>query len=202
MCTFLGAAVTLTVADVSPEPIASAEILYLEGYLFDPEEARAAFAKAAQIARGAGRRIALTLSDPFVVERHCEALREFIDTEVDVLFANEVEIMALFKTDDLDVALSGLRGRVAVAAVTRSALGAIIVDGSDLTRTAAEPVNQVVDTTGAGDQYAAGFLVGLAAGRPFRQCARLGAVAAAEVISHFGPRPQVRLRELTASVGL
>jgi len=201
MCTYLGAAVMLTPADVTPTTIAEASILYLEGYLFDPDEARAAFAKAAAAARAAGRSIALSLSDAFVVERHRAGLLAFIDAEVDVLFANEVEIAALFETD-FDKALSALRGRVRIAAVTRGAQGSVVLASGSSVTIGAEPVSKVVDTTGAGDQYAAGFLVGLAAARPLEDCARLGAMAAAEVISHFGPRPQTPLKNLAAAKGL
>ncbi|MGH7023094.1 MAG: adenosine kinase [Caulobacteraceae bacterium] len=201
MCTFLGAAVRLTAVDVHPETIAGAEILYLEGYLFDPEEARAAFAKAAATARAAGRVIALSLSDAFVVERHRAALLDFIDADVDVLFANEAEVGALFESD-FETGLAALRGRVKIAAVTRGAQGSVVLANGASVAVAAEPVARVVDTTGAGDQYAAGFLVGLAAGRPLADCGRLGALAAAEVISHFGPRPITRLADLAAAKGL
>ena len=201
MCTYLGAAVRLTPADVKPDAVAEAEILYLEGYLFDPDDARAAFAKAAAAARAADRTIALSLSDAFVVERHRAGLLDFIDAEVDVLFANEVEISALFETG-FDAALAALRGRVKVAAVTRGAQGSVILANGASVEVAADPAVRLVDTTGAGDQYAAGFLVGLAAGRPFEVCGRLGSIAAAEVISHFGPRPQTRLKDLAAAKGL
>jgi len=196
MCTFLGAAVELTPADVLPEAIAQAEILYLEGYLFDPPAARAAFTKAAAAARTANRTIAFSLSDAFVAE-----LLAFIDTEVDVLFANEAEATALFQTDFAQ-ALGHLRGRVKIAAVTRGAQGSVILAGDGEQQIACEPAAQLVDTTGAGDQYAAGFLTGLAAGRSLADCGRLGSIAAAEVVSHFGPRPQVRLKDLAAARGL
>ncbi|HEY2179505.1 MAG TPA: adenosine kinase [Caulobacteraceae bacterium] len=202
MCTFLGAAVRLTPADIDPEAIAGSEILYLEGYLFDPEEARAAFGKAAHVARAAGRSIALSLSDAFVVERHRPALLDFIDAEVDILFANEAEITALFETNDLDEALARVRGRMRIAAVTRGANGAVVLADGEAVTVPAEPVAKVVDTTGAGDQYAAGFLVGLAGGRSLEVCSRLGAIAAAEVISHFGPRPLVSLKDLAVARGL
>jgi sugar/nucleoside kinase (ribokinase family) len=202
MCTYLGASVRLTPADVAAETIAEAETLYLEGYLFDPEEARRAFAKAAAIARDAGRSIALSLSDPFVVERHRSGLLAFIDAEVDVLLANEAEAGALFETADLEAALEALRGRVRIAVVTRGALGSVILANGATIPVEAEPVAKVVDTTGAGDQYAAGFLVGLARGRPLAECGRLGSLAAAEVIGHIGPRPQTNLEALAASKGL
>jgi sugar/nucleoside kinase (ribokinase family) len=202
MCTYLGASIRLTPADVEAEAIAQSEILYLEGYLFDPDDARRAFAKGAAIARGAGRSIALTLSDPFVVERHRAGLLAFIDAEVDVLLANEAEAGALFHTTDLDAALEALRGRVRIAAVTRGAAGSVILANGSTVSVAAEPVEKVIDTTGAGDQYAAGFLVGLARDRPLAECGRLGSLAAAEVIAHVGPRPQTSLEALAASRGL
>lgn len=201
MCTFLGAAVRLTPKDVNPDAIASARILYLEGYLFDPEDARAAFGKAAAAARAADRTIALSLSDAFVVERHREALLSFIDAEVDVLFANEAEVESLFESD-LESGLAALSGRVKIAAVTRGANGSIVLADGARTKVAAEPAEHVVDTTGAGDQYAAGFLVGLASNRPMAECGRLGSMAAAEVIGHFGPRPQVRLTDLVTVRGV
>ncbi len=201
MCTFLGAAVRLTPKDVDPVAIAGARILYLEGYLFDPEDARAAFGKAAAAARAADRTIAFSLSDAFVVERHREELLSFIDTEVDVLFANEAEIEALFQSD-FETGLAALQGRVKIAAVTRGAQGSVILADGAQTKIAAEPAEKVLDTTGAGDQFAAGFLVGLAGGRPLAECGYLGSMAAAEVIAHVGPRPQVRLSELAAVKGI
>lgn len=202
MCTYLGASVRLEPADVAEEDIANADILYLEGYLFDPPRARAAFAKAAGIARGAGRRIALSLSDAFVVERHRAELLAFIDAEVDILLANEVEAMALFEVRTLGALLDAVRGRVAIAAVTRSAEGSIILAGSEMIPIEAARAVRLVDTTGAGDQYAAGFLVGLTRRRPLAECGALGSLAAAEVIDHFGPRPQRPLAELAMDQGL
>ncbi len=202
MCTYLGAANQLIPADVDAKVIEAASIVYLEGYLFDPEDARRAFAKAAGLAHGAGRRIALTLSDAFVVERHRESLLEFIDTQVDIVFANAAEIGSLFQTDDFDAAVQAIRGRAKIAAITRSEHGSVIVAGETLHEVQAARVEKVVDTTGAGDQYAAGFLFGLAQGRPLDVCGRLGSLAAAEVISHYGPRPQVSLRDLAAASGL
>lgn len=202
MSTFLGASNQLTAADVDPDLIAASSILYLEGYLFDPEEARRAFAKATALARTNSRMIALTLSDSFVVERHRGALLGFIDSEVDILFANAAEICALFETDDVDAAINAVRGRARIAAVTRGEDGSTILAGDQIHQIAASPVAKVLDTTGAGDQYAAGFLFGLAKGRSFPECGRLGSLAAAEVISHYGPRPQVSLKDLTAAAGL
>jgi sugar/nucleoside kinase (ribokinase family) len=202
MTTFLGAAALLAPQDVDADTVAAAEVVYLEGYLFDPGEARAALQKAARLARQAGRKVALTLSDAFVVERWRDALLEFLDTDVDLLFANEVEVNALFQTGDFDAALSSLRGRVPMAAVTRGPAGSVILSGGDAIEVAAEPVEKVVDTTGAGDQYAAGFLYGLAHQRPLPECGRLGSIAAAEVIGHYGPRPQTPLAELARAAGL
>ncbi|MGI8840567.1 MAG: adenosine kinase [Caulobacteraceae bacterium] len=201
MCTFLGAAVALTADDVAPATLQAEKVTYLEGYLFDPPRARRAFAKAAALARGAGRPIALTLSDAFVVERHREALLGFIEGQVDILFANEAELLSLFETADFEAASVAVAGKVEIAAVTRSAKGSIVLAGGERHVVAAFPVERVVDTTGAGDQYAAGFLVAFAAGKPLEACARLGSLAAAEVISHYGPRPQASLRALAAANG-
>jgi sugar/nucleoside kinase (ribokinase family) len=201
MSTFLGACVNLTAADVDPSTIEAAGIVYLEGYLFDPDEARRAFAKAAGLAHAAGRLIALSLSDAFVVERHRHALLAFIDTQVDILFANEAEISALFETSDAYAATQAIRGRVAIAAVTRGEAGSIIVTPGVEHAIPADTVVRVVDTTGAGDQYAAGFLHGLANERPLDECGRLGTLAAAEVIGHYGPRPEMSLRDLAMERG-
>jgi sugar/nucleoside kinase (ribokinase family) len=202
MCTFLGASVELSDDDVDAATVEAAKIVYLEGYLFDAEAARRAFAKAAGLAHGAGRMIALTLSDGFVVERHRAGLMGFIETQVDLLFANETEICALFETTDFDAAVTALSPHVKLAAVTRSAAGSVILANGERFSVKAEPVEKVVDTTGAGDQYAAGFMFGLSQGRPPVECGRLGSLAAAEVISHYGPRPQVSLKDLAASKGI
>jgi sugar/nucleoside kinase (ribokinase family) len=202
MCTFLGASNQLTAADVDPAVIEGAAIVYLEGYLFDPPEARRAFAKAAGLARASGRTLAITLSDAFVVERHRRGLLEFIETEVDLVFANEAEITSLFETADFDAAARAIRGKAKMAAVTRSEKGSVVVTADASVSVGAFPVDKVVDSTGAGDQYAAGFMLGLARGRPPEVCAKLGGLAAAEVISHYGPRPQVSLAELAAAHGL
>ena len=198
MSTFLGASVFLTPADVDAEMIKAAHAVYLEGYLFDAPGARAAFVKAAGIARDAGRLIAITLSDAFVVERHRDALMAFITEEIDLVFANEVETMALFQTTDFDVAASALGKIARIAAVTRGAEGSVVLSDGRVETVKAAPVAQVIDTTGAGDQYAAGFLFGLARGRPLAECARLGHIAAGEVIGHYGPRPQTSLKDLAA----
>ncbi len=199
MCTFLGAANQLTVADIDPAVIEAAAVTYLEGYLFDPAEARAAFAEAASLAHAAGRQVSITLSDSFVVERHREALLDFLGS-VDVLFANEAELTALFETD-FDAAAAAVRGRCRLAAVTRSEKGSVLITPEETHAVPAAPVDKVVDTTGAGDQYAAGVLFGLARGLPLPECGRLGSLAAAEVISHYGPRPMTSLKELATSSG-
>ncbi|MDB5424489.1 MAG: carbohydrate kinase, PfkB family, partial [Phenylobacterium sp.] len=201
MCTFLGASVEFTDSDVDAATVEAAKIVYLEGYLFDAEAARRAFAKAAALAHGAGRMIALTLSDGFVVERHRAGLMGFIETQVDLLFANETELCALFETTDFDAALAALRPHVKLAAVTCGAAGSVILSQGERLSVKAEPVEKVVDTTGAGDQYAAGFMFGLSRGRPLQQCGQLASLAAAEVISHYGPRPQVSLKDLAAAKG-
>jgi sugar/nucleoside kinase (ribokinase family) len=202
MCTFLGASVEFTDTDVEPEIVEASKIVYLEGYLFDAEAARRAFAKAAALAHGAGRRIALTLSDSFVVERHRGGLLGFIESQVDLLFANESELLALFETTDFDEACEQLLRRCELAAVTRSEKGSVILSKGETLHIPAEPVEKIVDTTGAGDQYAAGFMFGLSSGRSLADCGRLASLAAAEVISHYGPRPPVSLKDLAAAKGL
>jgi sugar/nucleoside kinase (ribokinase family) len=202
MCTFLGASVQFTDADVEPQTVEAAKIVYLEGYLFDAEPARRAFAKAAALAHGAGRKIALTLSDSFVVERHRGALKGFIENQVDLLFANEAELLSLYETDGFDEACEQLLRHCDLAAVTRSEKGSVVLSKGETLHIAAEPVEKVVDSTGAGDQYAAGFMFGLSQGRSLHDCGRLASIAAAEVISHYGPRPQVSLKDLAASKGL
>ena len=202
MSTCLGAAALLTPDDVDPAIIEAAHIVYLEGYQFDPPEARRAFAKAAGLARASERLIALSLSDSFVVHRHRAALLGFIESEVDVLLANEDEITALFETDDFEIAAEACRGKAKISALTRGAKGSVIIAGEQTLTIAAHPPEKVMDTTGAGDQYAAGFLFGLAQGRALTACGRLGALAASEVIAHYGPRPQVSLKDLAAAAGL
>jgi len=202
MSTFLGAANQLTPDDIDGDVVEASEILYLEGYLFDPSDARAAFERAADVAHAAGRRVAVTLSDTFVVDRWRDELRAFIETSCDIVLANEAELLSLFQLTDFEAALSELRAIVDTAAVTRSEKGSVVVSGDERIEIAAYPVGKVVDTTGAGDQYAAGFLLGLARGWPLETCGKLGSVAAAEVIAHWGPRPQVSLRALAEAEGL
>jgi len=202
MCTALGAAALLDPDDVDPAVIEGSSIVFLEGYLFDPPPARRAFAKAAGLARGAGRLVALTLSDSFVVDRHRAGLVAFTGAEVDVLFANSDEITSLFETDDFDAAVAAIRGRCSIAAITRGEKGSVIVTRDQIHQIEAVPVEKVVDTTGAGDQYAAGFLFGLAKGLSLSHAGRLGSLCASEVIRHYGPRPQVSLKDLAAKAGL
>jgi sugar/nucleoside kinase (ribokinase family) len=196
MGTFLGASVSLSPGDIDPELIARGKILYLEGYLFDPPRAQDAFRVAASIAHERGRVVALTLSDPFCVDRHRHAFLELVKGYVDVLFANEAEICSLYEVHDFDAALQRVRQHCQIAALTRSARGSVIVGGDEVHVIDAHPIDALVDTTGAGDLYAAGFLFGLSRGFDLASCGRLGSVAAAEVISHVGARPQVPLAKL------
>lgn len=198
MHTYLGACVQFGEADVDEAMVAAAEITYLEGYLFDPPAAQRAFRKAARIAHAAGRRVAITLSDPFCVARHRAAFRDFVAKDADILFANEAELLALYETADLAAAIARVRQEVALAAITRSEKGSLVLAGEATVEVAAVPT-KVVDTTGAGDAYAAGFLAALAAGKDLAECGRWGSVAAAEAISHFGARPQADLKALVAA---
>jgi fructokinase len=188
MNTFLGASVAFADVDVDEALIADSAVLYLEGYLFDPPAAQAAFRAAARAARVAGRQVALSLSDAFCVNRHRDAFRSLLP-DVDILFANEAELCALYEANELEDAIEAVRGDVALAAVTRSADGSVILRGGERVDVAAEP-STVVDTTGAGDAYAAGFLAAYTAGRDLAVCGKLGSLAAAEVISHYGARPE------------
>lgn len=202
MCTCLGVASLLEPDDVDEALVRGASIVYLEGYLFDPDAARRAFSKAARIGRDAGRKIALSLSDAFVVERHRPALLAFIDETVDIVFANEAEAKALFETSSFDQAVGLLGARAPIACVTRGEHGSVIVSSGAAEIIPPAPTAQVLDTTGAGDQYAAGVLFGLARGLSTSVCGRLGSLAAAEVIAHYGPRPQASLRDLAVAAGL
>jgi sugar/nucleoside kinase (ribokinase family) len=202
MCTFLGAANQLTVADVDEALIGDSAIVYLEGYLFDPAPARAAFEAAAKAAHDAGRKVAITLSDAFVVGRWRAELLAFIEASADIVLANEVELLALFETEDFDAAAERLARIVEVAAVTRGEHGSVAIRGAERAVVRAFAVHRVVDTTGAGDQYAAGFLLGLARGLSLADAGALGSLAAAEVIGHWGPRPMTSLHELAEQKGL
>lgn len=198
MNTYLGAAVEFGVGDVDADTLRNSGITYLEGYLFDPPEAKKAFQLAAQIVRSAGRQLALTLSDVFCVERHRAEFLDLIKSDVDILFANQNELLALYQTQDLNQAIASVRTHCKIAVTTMSAKGAIIAAGKDTHEVPAVPVAKLVDTTGAGDLYAAGFLYGLTHGKSFAESGHIGAIAAAEVISHYGPRPQKTLKELIA----
>ncbi len=202
MNTFLGASVLFSKEDVDADVVKAGGILYLEGYLFDKDEAKEAFIYAAEIARTAGRKVALTLSDRFCVDRHRPSFLQLVRNNVDILFANEEELLALYETDDFDAAMAALQADTAVAAVTRSEKGSVVIGEGEPIVVEAVPVKEVVDTTGAGDQYAAGFLFGMSRGMPLAMCARLGHIAAAEVISHFGPRPAVSYKELAEAAGI
>jgi sugar/nucleoside kinase (ribokinase family) len=199
MNTYLGASQFLPAAALDDAAIADAEVLYLEGYLWDPEEPRAAMRKAIAAAKRAGRKVAFTLSDAFVIARHGDDFRALIAAgEIDILFANEHELAALTGQDDFHEGIAALKGRVPVVVVTRSEKGAVACTADDHAEVAAEPVDRVVDTTGAGDLFAAGFLFGHVRGRPLADCLRLGAICAAEVISHYGARPEAALKDLVA----
>ena len=202
MGTYLGACVELGPDEIEEALIAAAQITYLEGYLFDPPQAQVAFRRAAAIAHRAGRRVALSLSDPFCVGRHRAAFRELVQGEVDILFANEAEICSLYETDDFAAAAKAVRGHVAIAALTRSERGSVVLADGEEHAVAAAPVARVVDTTGAGDLYAAGFLVGLTRGLALPTCGSIGSLCAAEIISHVGARPEVALKGLVEAARL
>lgn len=197
MNTFLGAAVELTPADIDESVIADSLVTYLEGYLFDPPQAKQAFYKAADIAHKAGRKVSLTLSDPFCVDRYRAEFRDLIENHVDILFANEEEIKSLFQTDSWDDAVRQIADKCEIVCLTRSEKGSVILNKGQTFTIPAEPVAKVVDTTGAGDAYAGGVLFGYAQGFDMATCGRLGSIAAAEVISHVGPRPHKKLADLT-----
>jgi len=203
MNTWLGAAQVLTPADIDEAQIAASAFTYLEGYLWDPLSAKEAFVKAATIAHGAGRQVALTLSDSFCVDRYRD---EFLDLmrkgTVDLIFANEAELHSLYQTSDFDSALTQLRQDTKLGVVTRSEKGCVVASKDGVVAVPAFPIDRMVDTTGAGDLFAAGFLFGLVRGAGHENAGRLGALAAAEVIQHIGARPQASLRELAQQNGL
>ena len=203
MNTYLGAAQDLSPNDIDPEMIAGSAIIYLEGYLWDPKNAKDAFLKAAKVAHDARRKVALTLSDAFCVDRWREEFLGLMRTRtVDLIFANEAELHSLYQTADFNAALQALRADIEVAVVTRSEKGCLVVGPEGTEAVPAFPVERVVDTTGAGDLFAAGFLAGLARSADDRTCARLGALAAAEVIQHLGARPETSLKDLARENGL
>jgi fructokinase len=198
MNTFLGASVSFGEADMDAALIGQAKVTYLEGYLFDPPAAQAAFRAAAAAARAAGRQVALSLSDPFCVARHRADFRDLLP-QIDILFANEAELCSLYEANDLADALDAVAGEVHLAAITRSELGSVVLRGAERVAVPAVPAD-LVDSTGAGDAYAAGFLAAYTAGRGLEACARLGSMAAAEVISHYGARPMADLSGMLALV--
>jgi sugar/nucleoside kinase (ribokinase family) len=203
MNTYLGAAQDLHPSDIEPDLVAASAVTYLEGYLWDPKNAKDAFVKAAKIAHEAERSVALSLSDAFCVDRwRAEFLQLMRSKTVDLIFANEAELRSLYETADFDAALTALRADVSTAVVTRSEKGCVVVGPDGIEAVSAFPVERVVDTTGAGDLFAAGFLSGLARGADDRTCGRLGALAAAEVIGHLGARPEASLRDLARENGL
>ncbi|HEV7334602.1 MAG TPA: adenosine kinase [Bosea sp. (in: a-proteobacteria)] len=203
MNTYLGACQGLSPADVDPAAIENADIVYLEGYLWDPPAAKDAFRKASEIAHKAGGRVAITLSDSFCVDRYrSEFLGLVRNRTVDLVFANEHELKSLYETSDFDTALAGLRAENVLAVVTRSENGALAVTPEGIVAEPVFPIERLVDATGAGDLFAAGFLFGLTSGRETRDCLRLGALAAAEIISHVGARPDVGLKTLAGNNGL
>jgi sugar/nucleoside kinase (ribokinase family) len=202
MNTFLGACRELTPDDVDEAQIASARVTYVEGYLWDTDAAKQAVRKAMDAAKDAGGQVALTLSDPFCVGRFRQEFAALMKERLNILFANEEEAKALFEEDDFAKVVAHMQAWGGIAALTRSAKGCVIVQGQSVHEIPAHPVKAVIDTTGAGDQFAAGFLFGLTHDKPLDTCGRLGVLAAAEVISHYGARPEVSLKELTVKDGL
>lgn len=196
MNTFLGAAVELAPDDIHEDMISNAKVTYLEGYLFDPPKAMEAFIKAARIAHEARHLVSLTLSDSFCVDRHRESFKNLVSHHIDILFANEDELKSLYETDDLEEALKAVESQCAISATTRSSEGSVIINSGRRTVIKAEENINVVDSTGAGDAYAAGFLYGFTEDMSMAECGRLGSIAAAEVIQQIGPRPAINLAEL------
>lgn len=194
MNTYLGVSSFYAPEDLDVEVVGAGEVLYMEGYLFDRPAAKEAFRAAAEASHAAGRQVSLTLSDSFCVDRHRADFRALVADEVDILFGNDDELRSLYEVDDLDTAIAALRRDGTLAAITCGKDGSLVVTADEVLPVAAEPVETVIDTTGAGDLYAAGFLYGLTHGHPLDECGRLGSIAAAEVISHVGPRPLIELR--------
>jgi fructokinase len=199
MCTYLGASVGLDPADLDLALVRQAKVLYLEGYLWDSEEAKRAFIAAAQVMRESGGQVALSLSDAFCVDRHRQSFQELVDGHVDVLFANEMEICSLYESDSFEAAAEQVRGRCRVAALTRSEKGSLVLSGGDSLAIPPFHLGNLVDTTGAGDLYAAGFLYGYTQGADLEHCGRLGSLCAGQVVTQLGPRPQGSLPDLVAA---
>jgi sugar/nucleoside kinase (ribokinase family) len=199
MCTYLGASVNLHPDDLDLDLVRQARVLYLEGYLWDSEEAKAAFIAAAKVIRESGGEVALSLSDAFCVDRHRQSFQELVDGHVDILFANEMEITSLYKVNSFEEAVEQVRGRCRVAALTRSAEGSLVLSGEQRLTIDPFQLGELVDTTGAGDLYAAGFLYGYTRGDDLDRCGRLGSLCAGQVVTQLGPRPQISLKELVAS---
>lgn len=201
MNTYLGSSECFGPDDLDDDLIASAKVTYLEGYLFDRDDAKEAYWRASRLAHQAGRRVGLTLSDTFCVERHRKEWRELVADQVDILFANEHEVMALYEVDDLGEAIRAVQREVEITAITCGARGSRIVTAGEVLHVDAHPVDKVLDTTGAGDLYAAGFLFGLTGDRPLADCGRLGSIAASAVLGHTGARPSIALAELAEVLG-
>lgn len=214
MCTYLGAANRLTPEDVDPAVIQAGKIVYMEGYLFDREEAKQAFVKAAEAAHAKDRlqvhaadsahaahtKVSLSLSDSFCVDRHRDSFRHLVANHIDILFANEDELLSLYEVTDFDAAIAQVRKDCQLAAVTRGSQGSVIVTPEELITIPAAAVEKVIDTTGAGDQYAAGVLYGLTQGLPLETCGRIGSMMGAEVISHYGARVEADVKAMLADI--
>jgi len=199
MCTYLGASVGLDPDDLDLDLVRQARVLYLEGYLWDSEDAKRAFITAAEVMRQSGGEVALSLSDAFCVDRHRDSFLELVDGHVDILFANEMEIISLYRSDSFEAAADQVRGRCRVAALTRSALGSVILSGDQTINVPSFQLGPLVDTTGAGDLYAAGFLYGYTQGESLERCGQIGSLCAGQVVTQLGPRSQVSLPDLLAS---
>lgn len=198
MCTYLGASVNLHPADLDLDLVRQAKVLYLEGYLWDSDEAKKAFIAAAEVIRESGGQVALSLSDAFCVDRHRQSFQELVDGHVDILFANEMEITSLYEANSFEEAVAQVRGRCQVTALTRSAEGSLVLSGDQSVPIPPYRLGDLVDTTGAGDLYAAGFLYGWTRGENLERCGRLGSLCAGKVVTQLGPRPQGSLAELVA----